>query len=113
MFCAFPNWITNTKNKTEMVNTTQILLENRELCLPAAAEELQRQFRNQQFEIGPTGKRKFYHPTNEHDDYLWASLLALKNATLQSLAEKVKFANPWEYYDENIKGETELKEIRI
>lgn len=94
------------KNKTEMINNCQLLLENRQICFPKKAELLLAQFMNQQFEYNEETKNyKYYHPTNEHDDGLWAALLALKNVKLQVVDTKMDFANPWSTYDEQIHPE--------
>ena len=93
------------KNKAEMVNTTKILLENYQLCIPRDAELLISQFLNQQFEMSEQGKYKFFHPSNEHDDCLWSSLLALKNITLLNVEDIIMWKNPWEAFDTRTKGE--------
>jgi len=89
--------------KTEMVNNARILFEKYELQLPSKNENLLSQFMNQQFEYNEeTKKYKYYHPSNEHDDGLWSSLLALKNVRLRLTDDKVKFTNPWLKYDEEV-----------
>lgn len=93
-----------SKNKSEMVNTTKILLENYQLCLPRTAEVLISQFLNQQFELSEQKKYKFFHPSNEHDDSLWSTLLALKNISLLSFEEITSFVNVWEKHDDKIHG---------
>ena len=95
-----------TKVKTEMVNNTRVLLEQKQLMLPMSAEMMLHQFMNQQFEVNEAGKYKYYHPSNEHDDILWSSLLALKNVHIADRDEKVSFINPWERQDEMIHGNT-------
>lgn len=94
-----------TKNKTEMVSTARVLLENYALQLPKSAEMLVSQFLNQQFEI-VNNTYKYFHPSNEHDDMLWSTLLALKNSTLMSSEDFVTFKNPWEKFDEEVHGLT-------
>ena len=95
-----------SRNKTEMVSTTRILLENYALQLPKKADTLLSQFLNQQFEKSETGVIKYFHPTNEHDDSLWSSLLALKNITISSAEDIISFKNPWEKFDEEVHGPT-------
>jgi len=92
------------KNKTEMVSTARILLEQFQLNLPKRSEVLLSQFMNQQFEISQQGQYKYFHPSNEHDDYLWSTLLALKNVhTQMSTTDIVAFRNPWEKnFDEKV-----------
>lgn len=92
------------KNKSEMVNTARILLENYQLNLPKSADTLITQFLNQQFEVSETGVYKYYHPSNEHDDMLWSTLLALKNIPFSSVIDTISFKNPWEKYDEETHG---------
>jgi len=106
--------IFTTKVKMDMVTKAVVLLENYRLQLPRLenaitdlekkkqrlAERLLQQFLNQQFETSEDTERvkKYYHPSNQHDDMLWSSLLALKNinvgAALNSDFEE--FHNPWE-----------------
>jgi hypothetical protein len=93
------------KNKSEMVNNAKMMLEKYLLQLPKENEMLISQFLNQQYEMSESGKYKFYHPSNEHDDCLWASLLALKNITMFSAEEITTFVNPWEKRDKEIHGE--------
>lgn len=103
-----------SKNKSEMVNTTKILLENYQLCLPKDAEILISQFLNQQFEMTENKKIRYFHPSNEHDDALWSTLLALKNVTLLTFEDIVTWSNPWEKFDESVKGlhrEKSAKEV--
>ena len=88
------------KNKSEMVNTTKILLENYQLQLPADAEDLIQEFLNQQFELNASEQRTYFHPSGENDDSLWSSLLALKNISTMSATDIATFKNPWESYDE-------------
>ena len=97
------------KNKTEMVNTTRILLENWQLQLPKTDEELISEFLNQQFEKNDAGKYKYFHPTNENDDSLWSTLLALKNITLYTAEDIIEFVNPWDKQDERIHGVSRRK----
>lgn len=92
------------KNKSEMVNTVKILLEKYQLQLPKTAETMISQFLNQQYEMTEGNKYKYYHPTNENDDSLWAALLALKNITCFTDKEITTFVNPWEKIDEKIHG---------
>ena len=84
------------KNKTEMVVNVRSLLEKFQIQLPIKDERLFSQFTNQQFEITENNKYKFYHPSNEHDDELWSSLLALKNVSLMTTNDVASFVNPWE-----------------
>ena len=93
-----------SKNKSEMVNTTKILLENFQLCLPKTGEKLISQFLNQQFEMSENKKIRYFHPTNEHDDALWSTLLALKNVTLLTFEDIITWSNPWENFNEAIHG---------
>lgn len=93
------------KNKTEMVSTVRILLENYQLQLPKKAETLISQFLNQQFEITDSGQYKYFHPSNEHDDALWSTLLALKNLHVMTDTDILTFKNPWEKtHDAKIPG---------
>jgi Terminase large subunit, T4likevirus-type, N-terminal len=89
----------NQKNKTEMVNNARLLLERYQIHLPAEDEELIREFQNQQFELSEGGKYKYFHPSEEHDDSLWACLLALKNVELMSMNEVAVYVNPWQKTD--------------
>ena len=73
--------------------------------LPKDDEELLHQFMNQQFETDDMNKKKFFHPSNEHDDELWSTLLALKNISLLTSEDMVSFVNPWEKHDTAIHGE--------
>ena len=90
------------KNKAEMVNTAVILLERYQIQLPAGADKMLQQFLNQQYEEDDYGKKKFYHPSNENDDILWSSLLALKNIVIFVQKDKMTFVNPWEKQDEKV-----------
>jgi hypothetical protein len=92
------------KNKSEMISVGRIMLENYQLQLPKEAELLISQFLNQQFEITEGGIYKYFHPSNEHDDMLWSTLLALKNITLTTSADMITFQNPWEKFDESVHG---------
>ena len=94
------------QNKAEMVTTARVLFENYMLQLPKAAELLISQFLNQQFEI-VNNIYKYFHPSNEHDDCLWSTLLALKNTPMLSDKDVVSFQNPWEKYDEQVHGLTD------
>ena len=58
---------------------------------------------NQQFEL-VNNLRKFFHPSNEHDDALWATLLALKNISYLSSDEITGWANPWDKMDDQRHG---------
>lgn len=103
------------KNKSEMISTAQILLENYAFQLPKKAELLLSQFLNQQFEITGSGIYRYFHPSNEHDDHLWSTLLALKNITLSTATDQIKFQNPWEKYDEQVHGDAKksAKEVLL
>lgn len=93
------------KNKTEMVNNTRMLLENYQLQLSNDSEDLLHEFLNQHFEINENTKQwKFYHPTNEHDDRLWATLMALKNVRMHTIEDTTDWHNPWEKQDEFVHG---------
>jgi len=94
------------KNKAEMVSTTRILLENYKLQLPKKAENMISQFLNQQFEVTEQGIYKYFHPSNEHDDILWASLLALKNVKIGATEEITSFKNPWQKFDDLVHGDS-------
>jgi len=94
-----------SKNKAEMVSAAVLLLENFSLQLPRTAEKLISQFLNQQYEITGNDMYKYYHPTNEHDDMLWSTLLALKNIKLYEFKDTIAQANSWEKYDEIIHPE--------
>lgn len=93
------------QNKTEMINTTVVLLEKFQLQLPKEDEVLIQQFMNQQFEMSDNGKYKYFHPSNENDDALWATLLALKNVSLLTGNDVIAFVNPWEKTDIKIHGD--------
>ena len=89
------------KNKTEMITAAQMLLEAYQLCLPKGDDMYLSQWMNQQYEVSEqTGQYRYYHPSNEHDDQLWSSLLALKNISTVSKEEIIEFVNPWERFDE-------------
>ncbi len=88
------------KNKAEMISTTRMLLESYHLQLPKRAETLLSQFLNQQFEVSEQGLFKYFHPSNEHDDALWSTLLALKNIAMSSATDIISFTNPWDKYDD-------------
>jgi len=92
------------KNKAEMVNVAQVLLEKYQLQLPKKAEKLLAEFLNQQYETDDMGKTKYYHPSNENDDSLWSTLLALKNVVVFATKEVASFVNPWEKADEMVHG---------
>ena len=91
------------RNKTEMVSTARVLLEQYQLQLPKKAENLISEFLNQQFEITQNNLYKYFHPSNEHDDSLWSTLLALKNMHIEVDTTKIDFVNVWEEHDESIK----------
>jgi len=102
------------QNKAEMITTGVVLLEKFQLQVPKEHELLIREFMNQQFEVQEnTQIRKFFHPSNEHDDMLWSTLLALKNITLFSPKDIVGFVNPWEKHNEDTHGFTrkDIKEV--
>ena len=93
------------KNKAEMVSTARILLENFQIQFPKGAENLISQFLNQQFEINAQGNYTYFHPSNEHDDALWSTLLALKNLNISTDESIQSFSNPWEKFDKELHGE--------
>lgn len=93
------------KNKAEMVSTARVLLENFQLQLPKGAENLISQFLNQQFEVNDQQNYKYFHPSNEHDDALWSTLLALKNMHIMTGDDIMSFQNPWEKFDEEVHGQ--------
>ena len=100
--------------KTEMVNNARVLLEKYELQLPVTAELLLSQFMNQQFEYNElTKKYKYYHPSNEHDDALWSSLLAIKNVKGEIGDERAKFVNPWAKYDEEVHNKNQKDVVSV
>jgi len=102
------------RNKTEMVSTGRILLENYQLQLPKTEEELISQFLNQQFEVNEQGNYKYFHPSNEHDDSLWSTLLALKNINIMEAIDVMNFKNPWEKHDETVGREQEpMRDILV
>jgi intein/homing endonuclease len=104
----------NPQNKIEMVNNAKILFERYQLQLPLDNELMLAQFMNQQFEITENQKYKFFHPTNEHDDILWSSLLALKNVGAMTVTDLVDFVNPWEKFNEKTHpGQPSTKEVLI
>jgi len=92
------------KNKAEMVSTARILLENYQIQLPKSAEKLISQFLNQQFEVNEQQNYKYFHPSNEHDDALWSTLLALKNLHILTDASVQVFTNPWDKFDDDVHG---------
>lgn len=100
----------NSKVKTEMVTNAQILLEKYQLQLPTKAEKCIRQFMNQQFEISDVGKYTYYHPSNENDDMLWSTLLALKNIKYIDSSSEVSYINPWDRHNLPIYGANKAKE---
>lgn len=102
-------------NKREMISNTRVLLENKQLVLPIRAELLMSQFRNQMFEITEQQKFVYYHPTNENDDELWSTLLALKNVNLQTAVDIINFINPWEKRFDNVVHPTQdsIKEVLL
>lgn len=93
-----------SKVKTEMVTNAQILLEKFQFQLPTKNEVCIQQFMNQQFEISDVGKYTYYHPSNENDDRLWSTLLALKNVHYIDTGSEVKFLNPWDKHNEAVYG---------
>ncbi len=93
------------KNKQEMVNTAVVLLENFHLQLPLDDEKTLKEFLNQQYETNDIGQVKYYHPSNENDDALWATLLALKNVTHYTVVDVTNFVNPWNKHDEMVRGD--------
>jgi len=102
------------KMKTEMVNNARVLLEKYELQLPGKAETLLSQFMNQQFEYNEeTKKYKYYHPSNENDDALWSSLLALKNVRVMQTDDKIKFVNPWQKYDDSVHNKNQKDVVAV
>jgi len=92
------------KNKAEMVSAARILLENYQVQFPKSAEKLISQFLNQQFEINDQQNYKYFHPSHEHDDALWSTLLALKNLHIETDHSMISFKNPWEKFDDNVHG---------
>jgi len=104
----------NQKSKTEMFTTARNLVQKGLIRLPKKEENLYYQFVQQQFEIN-AGKYKFYHPSNTHDDQLWASLLALKNVKIEpESTDDIKLVNIWldkekeENTDYNVKSTGKL-----
>ncbi|MDD3106298.1 MAG: hypothetical protein PHP65_00635 [Bacilli bacterium] len=103
----------SSKLKIQMVMNTRLLLEKHLLQLPKSAELLISQFLNQQYEIAENDNQtyKFYHPSNEHDDALWSTLLALKNVKLSEFDGKIATTqNPWRKHDEKVKNQIIEKE---
>jgi len=100
-------------NKDEMIGNTRMLLERYQFQLPKTAEKLISQFLNQQFEIFNENKRKYYHPSNEHDDSLWATLLALKNISIMSVDDVTTFVNPWEKHDDEIRPMEDSVNVKL
>ena len=95
----------SNKNKAEMVTAARVLLEKFKFQLPKKAEKLLSEFLNQQYEVNEQGLKKYYHPSNENDDSLWSTLLALKNVKIFEAAKEAEhFVNPWEQYDDDVHG---------
>lgn len=80
----------NEKIKTEMISKMQVLMQNALIVFPKKCENLFKQMTEQQFEITPRNTYKYYHPSNSHDDLLWALLLSTKNIIIDGL-ENEKF----------------------
>lgn len=64
---------------------------------------------NQQYEVNEMQQKKFYHPSNENDDSLWSTLLALKNIVINTPKSVSAFVNPWEKQDEKVHGPNRKK----
>lgn len=112
----------SSKVKIQMVMNTRLLLEKHLMQFPKSAELLISQFLNQQYEISENDGQtyKFYHPSNEHDDALWSTLLALKNVKLSEFEGfTATTQNPWRKHDEKVKKkiiekeETPVRDILI
>jgi len=69
----------NVKNKWEMANNLNVLLDNELLTIPRDDEGLFIQLIQQQKEESATGRIKLFHPSNSHDDKFWSLALAVKN----------------------------------
>ena len=98
------------KSKTEMVTNARMLLEKFQVQLPMNDEKLLMEFKNQQFEVNEGGLYKYYHPSNEHDDSLWASLLALKNVNIIDDGGNINAVDSWKKHDEFINRSSETQE---
>jgi hypothetical protein len=101
------------KNKTEMVNNARLGLEKEKIVLPSHVEKLQSQMLNQQYEYDDaTKKYKYYHPSTEHDDVLWAFLLSIKNVSMEDFGEgqnESTSADHWKTYNEKVHGTQDKK----
>jgi|GEM_PF-2871490 len=62
--------------KLSMADNLRVLFEKKLMFLPKGCEILYMQTVHQQYETTPYGKKRFYHPSDEHDDHLWALALA-------------------------------------
>ena len=71
----------NLANKEDMIANLHVLFEKKILLLPKEHELLYSQIIHQQYESTIYGRKSFFHPTDEHDDELWA--LALCAMALQ------------------------------
>lgn len=99
--------IFSTQTKTEMITNAQALIQKGLIRLPEKEEILFQQFVQQQYEV-VNGKYKFYHPTNSHDDQLWATLLALKNVKFDASDVKDQATiNIWEEHNKIVGYEEE------
>jgi len=104
----------NPKTKTEMITKAQALVQKGLIRLPESEHVLFQQFTQQQYEITGNNKFKFYHPSNSHDDQLWATLLALKNVEFDMEdVEKFFVANIWKQTEEMLDFEDSKKDFMV
>ena len=68
--------------KLSMADNLRVLFEKRLMMIPKGCEILYMQVVHQQYETTPYGKKRFYHPSDEHDDHLWALALAAMSADI-------------------------------
>lgn len=96
------------KVKEEMVNTALQLKSQDLIRFPKSGlEELERQIREYEMRVRPSGNVEFTHPSGQHDDQLQAFLLlclvavpTLKGASRPALARSEKDTerrNPWKH----------------
>jgi len=70
--------------KSEMVDNLRVMFEKEIIALPKDSEVLYLQVIHQQYETTMYGKKRFYHPSDEHDDHLWALALACMAANIDT-----------------------------
>ena len=101
------------KTKTQMVSNMQALIQKGLIRLPKRHEILYQQFLQQQYEVVANGYR-YYHPSNAHDDLLWACLLACKNVAFEKTdIQEIEFANIWKKHNKKVGYEKGYKDLVI